>query len=218
VIYRTLDTVNARWAWCGTLAVHDSDLLQARLAEERRNQRVPDTLLFLEHPHTYTLGRSATLQDILADPAWLKQHDVSIHQSDRGGQVTYHGPGQLLIYVIMDICKRRLSVPAFVSFFEEVLIQWLFDEGIVAVRERGAHGLWYQGKKMASLGFRISRGISRHGLALNLQPDLNFFEGIIPCGQKRPVSSLAQATGKHYDLAKCAQTISLKFSQLIRLL
>ena len=196
------------WEWLGRMDYQDAERLQGQCERARRSGEQPDTLLLLEHPHVYTLGRSASENDILVDPALLREEDVQTYRCDRGGKVTYHGPGQLVGYLIMNLQERRLSVPRFVWLVEEAIRCWLEGQGLTAERRSGWPGLWCEGAKVASLGFHISRHISRHGFALNLNPDLKFFEWIVPCGARIPVTSLEKLLGKRLDLSRVADALA----------
>lgn len=194
--------------WLGLTAYDEAEALQRCYEADRRAGTCEDTLLLLEHPHVYTMGRSATADDILVSEDWLDSHQVELQRTDRGGQVTYHGPGQLVGYLIMDIKRRRWSVPRFVWLVEEALRLWLQGEGLEVQRVCNAPGLWHQDAKIASIGFHMSRGISRHGFAINVQPDLRFYDGIIACGRKDPVASLQSLLGREYNIEQSAAEIS----------
>jgi lipoyl(octanoyl) transferase len=141
-------------------------------------------LLLVEHPPVYTLGRSAKLSDILHD-------DIAVVESDRGGGVTYHGPGQMVAYVVCDLRHNQGAVRAYVDKLEMTVIKTLQGLGVTGVVERDNPGVWVDGAKIAALGVRISRGVAYHGLSLNRNPDMRHFSGIIPCGLVgRSVTSL----------------------------
>lgn len=155
--------------------------MQAALARRRADGEIPDSLLLLGHPHTYTLGRRAIIEDVLASDAALARLGVRVVHADRGGLVTYHGPGQIVGYPIMDV--RPLGGPrGYVCALEEVVILTLNDFGLAAERIPDLIGVWVGDVKVASIGVRISRGISTHGFALNVSTDLSYFRHIVPCG------------------------------------
>jgi lipoyl(octanoyl) transferase len=146
----------------------------------------PERLFLLEHPHVFTLGRNATPEDILAGPEWLAERGVEIAECDRGGQVTYHGPGQLVGYPVLNLSPDRRDVRRYVRDLQETLIRTLGDYGIAAEPRDGPEhiGVWVEGEKIASIGVHLSRWVTTHGFALNVATDLSYFAGIIPCGLK----------------------------------
>ena len=158
--------------------------LQERLRDELRRGVGTEHLLLLEHPHVYTLGRNAAADDVLASAEWLARHGVEVTESDRGGQVTYHGPGQLVGYPIVDLNPDRRDVRRYVRDLEEVLIRTLTDYGVAASVRPGTAfvGVWSGGEKIAAIGVHLSRWITTHGFALNVSPDLSLYDGIVPCG------------------------------------
>ncbi len=212
--FNTHKSSQFRWAWCGQLEYEPAAEWQQLLVEQRKRQEIMDTLLFLEHPHVYTLGRSATQDDILLSPEQCQQQQVSIHHADRGGKVTYHGPGQLVGYFIFNLRERKLPVPEFVWRVEEGLRDYLASLEIIADRLKGRPGLWCAEKKIASVGFHIHRGISYHGFALNLQPELAYFSGIIPCGFQAPATSVLTEQSQEQLLPEAAQRLADNFAQL----
>jgi len=174
-------------------------------------------LLLLEHPHVYTLGRNASADDVLASPEWLQQHDIEVVESDRGGQVTYHGPGQLVGYPILDLSPDRRDVRRYVRDLEEVLIRTLAGFGIAAEVRPGASfiGLWAGGEKIAAIGVHLSRWITTHGFALNVAPDLSLYAGIVPCGLRQVgVTSMARLLGAAPPLAAVAADLAGHFGEV----
>lgn len=172
------------WSFLGCLPYEAADALQRRLRERVRQTRDRDFLLLLEHPHVFTLGRNADRGDILVDEEWLRAKEAEVCASDRGGQVTYHGPGQLVGYPILDLSPDRRDLRRYVRDLQEVLVRVLADLGLVAEpRYRTEEiGIWIDDQKIASLGVHVSRWITTHGFALNLSTDLSYFSGIVPCG------------------------------------
>lgn len=158
--------------------------LQKYLQQQRQRQLIPDTLLLLEHPPIYTIGKSGNPQHYIA-PKLHSQPELAkipLLQVDRGGDITYHGPGQLIGYPIFDLRQHKKSVCWYMRALEETLIQTLQKLGIPATRKEKLTGVWVNDEKIAALGARISRWITMHGFALNVQPNLQHFQGIIPCG------------------------------------
>jgi len=172
--------------------------IQQEFVEKRKAGQCPDTLLFVEHPHVITLGRNAQESNILAAPERLKQLGISVHEANRGGDVTYHGPGQLVGYPIFDVAVWKKDVRAFVQAIEAAIIRTLAGYGIVAHtrdgKETGVYVTQADGTpaKICAIGIHISRWVSSHGFALNLNPDLRYFQHIVPCGLTLPVTSMAE--------------------------
>ena len=167
--------------------------LQRALVEDRRANRVGDLLLLVEHPPVVTLGvrKEISRSHILASDAMLASHGVEIHETGRGGDVTYHGPGQIVGYPIIDLKPDRLDVHRYVRDLEEVLIRAVGDFGVRGERVKGLSGVWVVNDKLAAIGVRISRWITSHGFALNVTTDLDAFKWIVPCGiEGRDVTSL----------------------------
>lgn len=196
------------WEWLGRIDYSAAEALQQRYERRRAAGECRDRLLLLEHPHVITLGRSAQATDILVPTARLEENHVAIRRSDRGGQVTYHGPGQLVGYLIFDLYARKWSVPRFVWLVEEGLRRWFQMIGLDVERRCSRPGLWYREAKIASLGFHISRGISRHGFAINVAPDLRYFDWIIPCGAKRRTTSVEELLSRRLKLTVAAASVA----------
>ena len=173
--------------------------LQRQLVEERRAQRVPDQLLLLQHPPVITLG--VKVRDdrahVLAGPDELARQGVELFETGRGGDVTFHGPGQLVGYPILDLNPDRRDVHRYVRDLEEVLIRVASSFGIVATRQPGLTGAWVGNEKLAAIGVRIARWITSHGFALNVTADLRHFDLIVPCGiTDKGVTSLERQLGR----------------------
>jgi lipoate-protein ligase B len=167
--------------------------MQGRLVDECRGDRAQQ-LLLLEHPPTYTLGARGKLDNLLVDEASLAQLGASVHRIDRGGDVTFHGPGQLVGYPIIDLSRWGQGPLWYVRSLEAVLIDALASFGIDSQRRPGRPGAWIGDAKIASIGVHVSRGITSHGFALNVDPDLSFFSHIVPCGMPDiTMTSMAQA-------------------------
>lgn len=172
--------------------------LQRSLVDLRKQGRISDTLLLLEHNPVITLGRNTNKQNLIAPPALLEQKGVELYESDRGGDVTFHGPGQVVGYPIFDLrgFSPRMGAVEYVRNLEEVLIRSCGDLGIPSQRIAGLTGVWTQGpdpRKIAAIGVHISRGVTSHGFALNVSTDLDYFKLIVPCGiADKPVTSIGQ--------------------------
>jgi lipoyl(octanoyl) transferase len=197
--------------------------LQRQLVEARHEGRIGNTLVLLEHPPVLTLGRNASRANILASDEFLAYRGVEVHDINRGGDVTYHGPGQLVGYPIFDLHSftPRLGAVAFVRQMEEVLIRTCGDFAVPATRVSGRTGVWtlpggsIQEKKIAAIGVHIARGITSHGFALNVNPDLRDFELIVPCGiSDRAVTSLEQEADPPPGMEAVRHAVARQFGRI----
>jgi lipoyl(octanoyl) transferase len=189
--------------------------LQRGLVEERRADRVPDLLLLVEHPHVITLGVKAdsARSHLIATPELLAERHVEVHESGRGGDITYHGPGQLVGYPILDLRPDRCDVHRYVRDLEEVMIRTAGDFSVQAQRIKGLSGAWIGAEKIGAIGVRISRWITSHGFAFNVTTDLEFFRLIVPCGiETGGVTSLSRATARHIAMSDAEASIVRNFS------
>jgi lipoyl(octanoyl) transferase len=187
--------------------------LQAELVAQRKRGEIPDQLMLLEHPHVITLGRNGRLENLLASDDVLRSTGITFHPTDRGGDITYHGPGQLVGYPILDLREWKRDVVGYVRAIEQVLIDTLGDFGIRAGRVQGCTGVWVDGAKVAAIGVHISRWVTSHGFALNVSTDLQYFRYIVPCGLTTPVTSLAQL-GVHTTLEAVAEGLVRHFENI----
>jgi len=180
--------------------------LQESLVERRRRGEIADTLLLVEHLPVYTLGRRALEAHVLASADELRQMGIEVIRTTRGGEVTYHGPGQLVGYPILDLGAQGRGVAAYVDALEDVIIAALAGFGVAGGKDHRRRGVWVGGEKIAALGVRVSRGISLHGFALNVSTDLTPYRWIVPCGiRDRGVTALrALAPGAAMDSVKAA--------------
>jgi lipoyl(octanoyl) transferase len=179
------------WRDLGRMDYAEAFALQRSLVEQRKHGDIPDQFLLVEHPHTITLGRNGHVENLLAPEETLRRAGVAFHHTDRGGDITYHGPGQVVGYPIMDLREWKRDVVAYVRAIEQVNIDTVSDFGILAGRVPGMTGVWVDGAKIAAIGVHISRWITSHGFALNVTADLSYFQYIVPCGLERPVTSMA---------------------------
>lgn len=166
--------------------------LQRRLAEQRKRGEIPDQFLVVEHPHVITMGRNGRAEHLLAPPELLRRAGIEFHHSDRGGDVTYHGPGQVVGYPILDLREWKRDVVAYVRAIEQVIIDALAVWSVRGERDPKATGVWVDGKKICAIGVHISRWVTTHGFALNVDTDLRYFQYIVPCGLHKPVTSLRE--------------------------
>jgi len=184
----------------GLIPCKESEELQRRLIKLRHEGRIDDTLLLLEHPPTVTMGRFASPNNILVTKNELKQRGISLHSSNRGGEATFHCPGQIVAYPIMDIRHRVGRLREYLHCLEEVVIQTLARFDITAARWSKHPGIWRDGEQIAAIGLLLSRGITMHGFSLNVDPDLNDFEVINLCGLVgKKATSISHLLG--YDVA-----------------
>ena len=164
--------------------------IQKDMVEQRKQGLIPDQLLIVEHPHVITLGRSGHSENLLASEEVLQRAGIEFYPSDRGGDITYHGPGQIVGYPILDLREWKRDVVAYVRVVELAIIDALADFDIHAGRLDGCTGVWVNGRKVAAIGVHISRWVTSHGFALNHTTDLNYFHYIVPCGLTKPVTSM----------------------------
>lgn len=187
----------------GVVPYSEALALQRALVEERRAERIPDLLLLLQHPPVITLGVKGDggRGHVLATPAALEAHGVELHEAGRGGDVTYHGPGQIVGYPILDLKPDRQDVHRYVRDLEEVMIRVCAEFGVTAGRIKGLTGTWVGGDKIGAIGVKISRWITSHGFAFNVNTNLEHFQLIVPCGiEGHGVTSLRRLTGREVDL------------------
>jgi lipoyl(octanoyl) transferase len=170
----------------GLLPYGPACALQARLVDARKAGAIPDVLLLCEHPHVITLGRNGRREHLRASERLLSQMSVTFHETNRGGDITYHGPGQIVGYAILDLVQHRRDVRWYVSHLEEVMIRASADFGVSARRVADRHGIWVDTtsgeEKLAALGVHLSRWVTSHGFAYNVATDLRYFDLIVPCG------------------------------------
>jgi len=201
--------------WLGLVGYDQGLQLQERAVEGLRSSDAPEQLLLLEHPHVFTLGRGADSSNILADQQQLQTNSVEVHETGRGGDVTYHGPGQLVGYPIINLKPDRCDVHRYVRDIEEVLIRTIAELGVTGTRIPGLTGVWVGNEKIGAIGVRIARWITSHGFALNITTDLNYFKMIVPCGiSGKGVTSLSRVTGRQIDLGEVAQVSASQFGKV----
>lgn len=185
-----------RAAWLGRVSYADGLDAQRDTHRLRVAGDVPDTVLLLEHGHVITLGRRGAPADLLATRVDLERLGVTVAETDRGGQTTYHGPGQLVCYPILNLRSAGLYPVSYVRLLEQITVDFLADHGVAAFPMEGETGVWTVGGKIASIGVRISSGVTTHGIAINLSTDLAYFSHIVPCGMPgMPAASVLGETG-----------------------
>lgn len=193
----------------GLIPYGDALALQGDLVTRRRAGEIADTLLLLEHPHVITLGSGAHEENILVSPGERAERGIELYETGRGGDVTYHGPGQLVGYPILDLKPDRQDLHRYLRDLEEMLIGVLGEFGIEGSRKEGLTGVWAGDRKIAAIGVRVSSGwITSHGFALNVSTDLGMFGTIVPCGiRDHGVGSLSEETGRAVTLAEAEAAV-----------
>ena len=199
----------------GLRAFEEVLALQRRLLAERQEGRLPDLLLFVEHPKTYTIGKSGKREHLLETEERLEKLGARFIETDRGGDITFHGPGQIVGYPILDLARWKKDVHAYLRTLEEVLIRSLAEFGIEAHREEGLTGVWHSEGKLAAIGVRVSRWVTSHGFALNVSSQRDDFKHIIPCGiVGRGVVAVEEVLGVPVALRDVRDSISRAFGQV----
>jgi lipoyl(octanoyl) transferase len=193
----------------GTLDYRQAWDLQRRLAEARRCDRLPDILLLLEHPHTYTLGRRSKFEHVLLSREDLERRGIALYEVDRGGDVTYHGPGQLVGYPILKRTSARIDYISYIRDLERALVAAIVRLGVPGERKDHFSGVWVGNRKLCAIGVKIDAyGITSHGFALNVNPDLSYFSHIVPCGiPDKGVSSLEQELGRRVSMRRVMDAV-----------
>jgi len=206
----------------GLIGYAEACELQKRLVAARKVDAIEDVLLFCEHPHVITLGRNGKRENLLVSEHLLRQKGVEFHATNRGGDITYHGPGQIVGYPILNLGAIRRDVVWYVRTLEEAMIRATAEYGITARRESGKTGIWVQTgsaeEKLAAIGVHISRWVTSHGFAYNVSTDLRFFDLIVPCGiLDRKATSLEKLLGRTVESAEVAPRIARHLAELFGL-
>lgn len=191
------------------------DEKRAEQKNELKGTRKNDALLFVEHPHVYTLGKSGDEENMLRSMAELLNLDAEFVKIDRGGDITYHGPGQIVGYPILDLDRHFTDIHKYLRFLEEVIIKVCADYGFEASRIDGLTGVWIGNEKISAMGIRCSRWVTMHGFAFNVNTDLSYFKNIVPCGiQDKAVTSLQKLTGREMDIQEVKERIVFHFGNV----
>jgi lipoate-protein ligase B len=189
--------------------------LQLRVCELKKTGLVPDVLLLLEHPPVITLGRNGNWHNLVVSEETLRARGVSRHQADRGGDITFHGPGQLVGYPLLKLEPHERDTHRYMRNLEETIIRVLDEFGIQAGREEKLTGVWTNAGKICAMGVHISRWVTRHGFALNVNTDLSFYDLIVPCGLVgKRVHSMQKALGREVDLREVAEKLTGHFGRI----
>jgi lipoate-protein ligase B len=191
--------------------------LQTDMLARRVNGDIGDTLLLLEHPPTITVGKSGRAENILVSPAEIGERGIALFFVDRGGDVTYHGPGQLVGYPIIDLKNRGRDLHQYVHKLEEVVIRTLDDFGIRGGRDKSHRGVWVKQREIAAIGLRVRKWVTMHGFALNIDADLKPFSLIKPCGfSDRRATSMAEVLGREIAVAAVTERLLARFAEVFR--
>jgi len=186
--------------------------LQNEILSKRASGEVQDFLFLLEHPNTYTLGKTANKENLTGSETYLKENHISVYNIDRGGDITYHGPGQIVGYPIIDLNDWKKDTHKYLRALEEVLTRTCSGFGLKAERNQDYTGVWIGDRKIAAIGIKVSRWITMHGFAFNVNTDLSLFSGIIPCGiQNKDVTSLKKELGKNLEIKEVKSLIIKHF-------
>ena len=200
---------------CGLVPYERAREVQSRLAAARQAERIPDLLLMLEHPPVYTRGRRSQSAELPMGEAWYRAQGIEVRDTDRGGAVTYHGPGQLVGYPIVSLRAYRDDVRDYVARMERVIVEALAEHGVKAGPMQGLTGVWAGERKIGSIGVHVSRGVTTHGFAINVNNDLQPFEWIVPCGiDDCRMTSLSAELGGEQDPAAFADTVAERFASV----
>jgi len=190
--------------------------------DNKLHEKTPNYFFFVTHPHVYTLGRNGKKEHVLFNDKQLQTKKISFYKTNRGGDITYHGPGQIIAYPILDLDNFSTDIHLYMRNLEEVIIKTIADYGLQGQRSKGETGVWLdigtpKARKICAMGVHTSRWVTMHGFALNVNTDLSYFDGIIPCGiQDKGVTSLADELGKSIDENSVREKIIKNFSKIFK--
>lgn len=205
VIYCDLDTIDYKEAWD----------LQKKIHQLRVENKIDDIFFMLEHPHTYTLGKTADKQNLISDEKYLSKNKISVYDIDRGGDITYHGPGQIVGYPIISLTNWQQDTHKYLRAIEEVILQVCGDYSLMGSRVDKYTGVWIEDRKICAIGIKVSRWITMHGFAFNVNTDLELFNGIIPCGiSDKAVTSLSIELKRETKTSEVKEKIIHHFSNI----
>ncbi|HBH07239.1 MAG TPA: lipoyl(octanoyl) transferase [Flavobacteriales bacterium] len=222
VLFRDLGKLPYKEAWDYQESLL-AESVERKLARRNGSSSSPPNnyLLFVEHPHVYTLGKSGDMSNLLLDAGGLEEHDATFYKTNRGGDITYHGPGQLVGYPILDLDQFNPDINVYLRNIEEVIILTLADFGIRGERFPKHTGVWVDPgtpneRKICAIGVKTARWITMHGFALNVNTQLNYFDHIIPCGLQKGVASMHLELGEELDISEVAGRVRLHFSNVFQ--
>jgi lipoyl(octanoyl) transferase len=221
VYFRDLGLIDYKEAWDFQETIFNNTIQEKiQIRNGDQSLQTKNYLLFCEHPHVFTLGKSGSESNLLLNELELEQEEATFYKINRGGDITYHGPGQLVAYPIFDLDHFFTDIHKYMRFLEEAVIQTLADFGIIGGRVEGLTGVWIEGdtpkaRKICALGVKSSRWVTMHGIGFNVNSDLNYFSHIIPCGiDDKAVTSMQQELGKKLDLKEVSSVLKNKLAQL----
>ncbi len=219
VIFEDLGLMDYKQAWdYQEKLFRDTVDHKIRLRNGETSEPTRDYLLFVQHPHVYTLGKSGDKNHLLLDDASLEANNATYYEINRGGDITYHGPGQLVAYPIFDLDHFFSDIHRYLRYLEEAVIQTLAEYGIEAGRVEGLTGVWIDGdkptaRKICAIGVKSSRWVTMHGIGFNVHPDLSYFSHIIPCGiQDKAVTSMERELGRRVEIEEVAEVLKRKLA------
>jgi lipoyl(octanoyl) transferase len=205
--YCNLDFIDYKEAWD----------LQKDVLNLRSDEKINDVLFLLEHPHTYTLGKVADKNNLISSKEYLENNKISVYEIDRGGDITYHGPGQIVGYPIIDLKSWEMDTHKYLRALEEVIIQTCAEYGVQGTRNPKYTGVWIGDRKIAAIGIKVSRWITMHGFAFNINTDLDLFNGIIPCGiSDKEVTSLSKEINKDISISEVKEKLVNNFKNAFK--
>ena len=224
VRFKDLGSIKYREAWTLQEEIFNRVLSEKQPGAAARDDTTSQTLIFCEHPHVYTLGKNGKANNLLVNGKLLEKIGAEYYEIDRGGDITYHGPGQLVGYPIFDLESMKIGVKEYISLLEDAIIYLLKDYGIESGRMEGATGVWLDpvdkknARKICAIGVRISRYVTMHGFALNINTNLDYFKYINPCGfDDKDVTSLQRETGREINMASVKEQLRNRLSELFSL-
>ena len=224
VVFQDLGHIDYKQAWDYQEKLFDQIIaIKRQNRREETNLETQSYLLFCEHPHVYTLGKSGDEKNLLVNEEYLKSRGATFHKINRGGDITYHGPGQIVGYPILDLENFFTDIHKYLRFLEEAVILTLADYGIESGRSDGETGVWLEGgtenaRKICALGVRSSRWVTMHGFAFNVNPDLDYFGNIIPCGiVDKSVTSMEQELGKKVDIQEVRDKLKVHLATIFEM-
>jgi len=222
IVFRDLGTINYKDAWDYQDKLH-SEIVTKKVNNAPEYEQFPEYILFVEHPHVYTLGKSGDEQNLLISALQLQAKDAEFFKTNRGGDITYHGPGQIVGYPIIDLDKHKIGVKKYVYILEESIIQTIKMFGLAGSRLEGATGVWLdaeipgQARKICAIGVRVSRGVTMHGFAFNVNTNLAYFDYINPCGfTDKGVTSLSKELGQEISMEEVKPLLLSKLIALLK--
>jgi lipoyl(octanoyl) transferase len=222
LVFRDLGLIKYKDAWDYQENLH-SEMVARKIKNEPDYADFPEYILFCEHPHVYTLGKSGDEENLLINYIQLQAKNAEFFKTNRGGDITYHGPGQIIGYPIIDLDKHKIGVKKYIFALEESIILTLKHFGIESARLEGATGVWLDGnvpgraRKICAIGVRVSRGITMHGFAFNVNTDLTYFDHINPCGfTDKGVTSLSKELGREISMEEVKPLLLSKLVMLLK--